>query len=159
MNGHHLGKEKKRVEKSQTPSEASESTGGINPDELVSALEKIRNEQVPTDHDERHQYFMTQVNMGETMSVKGALTEPSWGPGDHLRVNRARFLYACRVVLLPRDSGISFASRVDHGLRKESISARIPGQSLYVMSFHILIMSTAACDATRQHGREFSSFV
>ncbi|KAG9317313.1 hypothetical protein JVU11DRAFT_1511 [Chiua virens] len=66
-----LRKEKKRAEKSQTPSEASASTGGVDPNELISALEKIRNEQIPTDHDERHQYFMTQVNMGETMSVKG----------------------------------------------------------------------------------------
>lgn len=68
-----LGKEKKRVEKSQTPSEASASSGGVDPNELASALEKIRGEQVPTDHDERHEYFMTQVNMGEAMSVKGAL--------------------------------------------------------------------------------------
>ncbi|KAF8559133.1 hypothetical protein OG21DRAFT_1403580 [Imleria badia] len=67
-----LGKEKKRAEKSQTPSEASASTGGVDPTELISALEKIRNEQVPTDHDERHQYFMTQVSMGETMSMQGS---------------------------------------------------------------------------------------
>lgn len=74
MSGFDLGKEKKRVEKSQTPSEASASTGGVDPNELINALEKIRDEQVPTDHDERHQYFMTQVNIGETMSVKGALS-------------------------------------------------------------------------------------
>ncbi|KAG6378570.1 hypothetical protein JVT61DRAFT_12835 [Boletus reticuloceps] len=66
-----LRKEKKRAEKSQTPSETSASTGGVDPKELISALEKIRDEQIPTDHEERHKYFMTQVNMGETMSVNG----------------------------------------------------------------------------------------
>jgi mitochondrial import receptor subunit TOM20 len=65
------GKEKKRAEKSQTPSEASASIGGVDPNELASALENIRNEEVPTDHDQKHQYFMAQVNMGETLSVKG----------------------------------------------------------------------------------------
>ncbi|KAF8138309.1 hypothetical protein EV363DRAFT_1393768 [Boletus edulis] len=66
-----LRKEKKRAEKSQTPSETSSSTGGVDPKELISALEKIRDEPIPTDHEERHKYFMTQVNMGETMSVNG----------------------------------------------------------------------------------------
>lgn len=122
---YHLGKEKKRAERSQTPSEASASIGGVNPDELISALEKIRKEQVPTDHDERHQYFMTQVSMGETMSVKGVSTEPF--QDVHSRVSRARFLYARCTLLLPRDSGVPFTSRVDHGLRKEPFSSRIPG--------------------------------
>ncbi|KAF9238812.1 hypothetical protein BU15DRAFT_62327 [Melanogaster broomeanus] len=40
-----LRKDKKRVAKSQTPSEASASVGGIDANELRSALEKVRKEE------------------------------------------------------------------------------------------------------------------
>ncbi|KAF9226766.1 MAS20-domain-containing protein [Gyrodon lividus] len=66
-----LRKEKKRVIKSQTPSEASASIGGVDANELRTALEKVRQEEVPAGPEEKEQYFMTQVGMGEQLCAQG----------------------------------------------------------------------------------------
>ncbi|KIJ69854.1 hypothetical protein HYDPIDRAFT_184391 [Hydnomerulius pinastri MD-312] len=66
-----LRKDKKRVAKSQTPSETSASTGGIDANELRSALEKVRKEEVPAGPEEKEQYFMSQVGMGEQLCAQG----------------------------------------------------------------------------------------
>ncbi|KAG0703911.1 hypothetical protein DFH29DRAFT_914666 [Suillus ampliporus] len=67
-----LRKEKKRVKQSQTPSESGQpATGGVNPDELRSALESVRNEEVPPGPEEKEQYFMKQVGMGEQLCAQG----------------------------------------------------------------------------------------
>ncbi|KAG2156380.1 hypothetical protein DEU56DRAFT_867816 [Suillus clintonianus] len=67
-----LRKEKKRVKKSQTPSESGQTaTGGVDPNELRSALESVRNEEVPPGPEEKEQYFMKQVGMGEQLCAQG----------------------------------------------------------------------------------------
>ena len=67
------GKEKKRVKQSQTPSESSQTSnsGGVNANDLRSALESVRNEEVPPGPEEKEQYFMTQVGMGEQLCAQG----------------------------------------------------------------------------------------
>ncbi|KAG1752464.1 uncharacterized protein EDB91DRAFT_1102768 [Suillus paluster] len=67
-----LRKEKKRVKKSQTPSESGQpAAGGVNADDLRSALESVRNEEVPPGPEEKEQYFMKQVGMGEQLCAQG----------------------------------------------------------------------------------------
>ncbi|KAG1815725.1 uncharacterized protein BJ212DRAFT_1272840 [Suillus subaureus] len=67
-----LRKEKKRVKQSQTPSESGQTaTGGVDANDLRSALESVRNEEVPPGPEEKEQYFMKQVGMGEQLCAKG----------------------------------------------------------------------------------------
>ncbi|KIJ20440.1 hypothetical protein PAXINDRAFT_166493 [Paxillus involutus ATCC 200175] len=66
-----LRKEKKRVAKSQTPSEASASIGGVDANDLKSALEKVREEEVPVGPEDKEKYFMSQVGMGEQLCSQG----------------------------------------------------------------------------------------
>ncbi|KIK82048.1 hypothetical protein PAXRUDRAFT_14928 [Paxillus rubicundulus Ve08.2h10] len=66
-----LRKEKKRVAKSQTPSEASASIGGVDANDLKSALEKVREEEVPAGPEEKEKYFMSQVGIGEQLCSQG----------------------------------------------------------------------------------------
>ncbi|KAG1755368.1 hypothetical protein EDB19DRAFT_1891677 [Suillus lakei] len=67
-----LRKEKKRVKQSQTPSESGQTaTGGVDANDLRSALESVRNEEVPPGPEEKEQYFMKQVGMGEQLCAQG----------------------------------------------------------------------------------------
>ncbi|KAH7931323.1 MAS20-domain-containing protein [Leucogyrophana mollusca] len=69
-----LRKDKKRVAKSQTPSESAQPTsGGVDPTELRNALEKVRKEEVPASPEEKEQYFMAQVGMGEQLCAQGPM--------------------------------------------------------------------------------------
>ncbi|KAG2155104.1 uncharacterized protein EDB93DRAFT_1239374 [Suillus bovinus] len=69
-----LRKEKKRVKQSQTPSESSQTaTGGVDANDLRSALESVRNEEVPGGPEEKEQYFMQQVGIGEQLCAKGPM--------------------------------------------------------------------------------------
>lgn len=70
---YYTGKEKKRVDK--TVASAKDTTAeshGITPERLREALEQIKNEESPSTPDEKEAYFMSQVGMGEQLSVKGA---------------------------------------------------------------------------------------
>ncbi|KAG1782985.1 hypothetical protein EV702DRAFT_235764 [Suillus placidus] len=67
-----LRKEKKRVKQSQTPSESGQTaSGGVDANDLRSALESVRNEEVPPGPEEKEQYFMKQVGMGEQLCAQG----------------------------------------------------------------------------------------
>ncbi|KDQ64301.1 hypothetical protein JAAARDRAFT_187641 [Jaapia argillacea MUCL 33604] len=67
-----LRKEKKKVDKQAAQSKDTESpTTGVGADELRAALEKVRSEDVPTTANEREQYFMAQVGMGEQLCAQG----------------------------------------------------------------------------------------
>ncbi|KAH7916790.1 hypothetical protein BJ138DRAFT_1131771 [Hygrophoropsis aurantiaca] len=69
-----LRKDKKRIAKSQTPSESAPSTsGGVDPAELRTALEKVRKEDVPASPEDKEQYFMAQVGMGEQLCAQGPM--------------------------------------------------------------------------------------
>lgn len=65
------GKDKKRVAKSQTSSEASASSGGVEESDLKNALEQVRKEEVPATAEEKEGYFMSQVAMGEQLCARG----------------------------------------------------------------------------------------
>ncbi|KAG6334866.1 hypothetical protein ID866_4226 [Astraeus odoratus] len=66
-----LRKDKKRVAKSQASSETPASSGSVGEDDLKTALEKVRNEEVPASPEEKEKYFMSQVGMGEQLSAQG----------------------------------------------------------------------------------------
>lgn len=69
-----VGKEKKRVKQNQAPLESgqpSNDAGGVNANDLRSALESVRNEEVPPGPEEKEQYFMKQVGMGEQLCAQG----------------------------------------------------------------------------------------
>ncbi|EIW76196.1 MAS20-domain-containing protein [Coniophora puteana RWD-64-598 SS2] len=71
-----LRKEKKRVAKTQpAPSAGGEEAGGASVDinELRGALEKVRQEEVPVDPQQKEQYFMSQVSMGEQLCAQGPM--------------------------------------------------------------------------------------
>ncbi|KAG1806501.1 uncharacterized protein HD556DRAFT_1322289 [Suillus plorans] len=71
-----LRKEKKRVKQSQsqTPSESAQTaTEGVDANDLRSALESVRNEEVPAGPEEKEQYFMKQVGIGEQLCAKGPI--------------------------------------------------------------------------------------
>jgi mitochondrial import receptor subunit TOM20 len=44
----------------------------ISPDELRAALAKIKAEKLPDTIEEKEQYFMSQVGLGEQLCVQGA---------------------------------------------------------------------------------------
>jgi import receptor subunit TOM20 len=44
----------------------------VGPEELREALDKVRAEEVPKTPEEKEQYFMSQVGMGEQLSTQGA---------------------------------------------------------------------------------------
>jgi import receptor subunit TOM20 len=75
------GKEKKRVKQSQPPSESGgqpSTEGGVNANDLRSALESVRNEEVPPGPEEKEQYFMSQVGMGEQLCAQGVYQFCPW---------------------------------------------------------------------------------
>jgi import receptor subunit TOM20 len=43
----------------------------VDANDLRSALESVRNEEVPLGPEEKEQYFMKQVGMGEQLCAKG----------------------------------------------------------------------------------------
>lgn len=66
------GKDKKRVDKTVTQTKAEEEASKvIGPEELKAAMEKVKLEELPGSPDEREQYFMAQVSMGEQITAQG----------------------------------------------------------------------------------------
>lgn len=66
-------KDKKRVKQATASQPDADVAGGISPEELRAALDKLRAEDVPTDPAEKEQFFMTQVGMGEQLCAQGVL--------------------------------------------------------------------------------------
>lgn len=69
-----VGKDKKRVDKSVAQTiKIEEETNAIAPEELREALDKVKNEDVPKSAEDKEQYFMSQVSMGEQLCTQGEL--------------------------------------------------------------------------------------
>lgn len=67
-----IGKDKKKVDKTTAQSkEQEEASKKIGPEELKAALDKVRAEEIPKTPDEKEQYFMSQVSMGEQICTQG----------------------------------------------------------------------------------------
>lgn len=74
-----LGKDKKKVDKSaasQQAASAAASTASFGPlniseVELRAAIETVKKEELPASPEAKEQYFMQQVNMGETLCAQG----------------------------------------------------------------------------------------
>ena len=67
------GREKKKLDKS-VAQEASASASGDAPlptAEILAAMARIKDDQVPTTPEEREKYFMSQVERGEQLCAKG----------------------------------------------------------------------------------------
>jgi import receptor subunit TOM20 len=66
------GKDKKRVDKTTAQSrEAEVASNQISTEDLRAALDKVKAEEVPSSPEEREQYFMSQVGMGEQICTQG----------------------------------------------------------------------------------------
>lgn len=64
-------KDKKRVDRTTAQSKEMEGSSTVGPEELRAALDKVRAEEVPKTPEEKEQYFMMQVGMGEQLSTQG----------------------------------------------------------------------------------------
>ncbi|TFK60797.1 hypothetical protein BDN72DRAFT_904666 [Pluteus cervinus] len=75
VNRGRLGKDKKRVDKtlaqSKDASSSASAVSEITPEALRAALEQVKNEDGPKSPEEREGYFMSQVGMGEQLSLQG----------------------------------------------------------------------------------------
>ncbi|EIN10928.1 MFS general substrate transporter [Punctularia strigosozonata HHB-11173 SS5] len=90
-----LRKEKKKVDK--TKSQASSNEGSsARPEELREALERLRNEELPTTAEEREQFFTAQVGMGEQLIMQG----PMFALPASLHFYRALRVYPSPVELI-----------------------------------------------------------
>lgn len=72
--GWNVGKDKKKADKVKAKAPAADSGSSpltITENELRAALDKIRNEEVPAGADDRHQYFLSQLSMGEQLCQQG----------------------------------------------------------------------------------------
>lgn len=67
------GKERKRVDKSIASSQVSEpdTAAGVSREALREVLEQIKREEVPIPPQEKENYFMSHVSMGEQLSMQG----------------------------------------------------------------------------------------
>lgn len=61
-------KEKKRLDKSAT---AQADSNGVTPEKLREAIERLAAEETPKSPEEKEQFFMTQVSLGETLAGQG----------------------------------------------------------------------------------------
>ncbi|EPT03618.1 hypothetical protein FOMPIDRAFT_1022232 [Fomitopsis schrenkii] len=68
-----LKKDKKRVKQATTSQPGADAAIGISPEEMRAALDKLRAEEVPTDPEEKEQFFMTQVGLGEQLCAQGPM--------------------------------------------------------------------------------------
>jgi len=72
----HPGREKKKLEKSATQTDTSTSASGAGSGELpiaeiLAAMTRIKDDQIPTTPEEREKYFMAQVEKGEQLCASG----------------------------------------------------------------------------------------
>lgn len=68
------GKEKKKADKTKDqaqPAPDSATGANVSADELRTALEKVRGEEVPQTAEQKEHYFMSQVSMGEQLCQQG----------------------------------------------------------------------------------------
>ena len=75
----HPGREKKKLEKSAAQTDTSTSASGTDSGELptaeiLAAMARIKDDQIPTTPEEREKYFMAQVEKGEQLCAIGACT-------------------------------------------------------------------------------------
>jgi import receptor subunit TOM20 len=71
------GREKKKLDKSAAQEAASSEAAGDAPlptEEILAAMVLVKDDQVPTTPEEREKYFMSQVEKGEQLCVKGRST-------------------------------------------------------------------------------------
>lgn len=51
--------------------EAESAAGAVKPEELRMVLEAVKSEEVPSSPEDKEQYFMAQVGMGEQICAQG----------------------------------------------------------------------------------------
>ncbi|KAF8525317.1 hypothetical protein JB92DRAFT_2877469 [Gautieria morchelliformis] len=66
-----LRKEQKKAHRTATATKASEGAEGPSKEVLREALEKVKNEKVPDSPEEKEQYFMQNVSVGEQLCAQG----------------------------------------------------------------------------------------
>lgn len=64
------GKEQKKAHRTATKTSES-GTGGPSKEVLRESLEKVRNEKIPDSPEEKEQYFMQNVSVGEQLCAQG----------------------------------------------------------------------------------------
>jgi len=71
------GREKKKLDKSTAQEAASSTAAGDAPlpnEEILAAMARVKDDQVPTSPEEREKYFMSQVEKGEQLCARGRST-------------------------------------------------------------------------------------
>jgi hypothetical protein len=71
------GREKKKLDKSAAQEAASSAPAGDAPlptEEILAAMARVKDDQVPTTPEEREKYFMSQVEKGEQLCARGRST-------------------------------------------------------------------------------------
>ncbi|KAK7695746.1 hypothetical protein QCA50_000383 [Cerrena zonata] len=92
-----LRKEKKKATKTAAQSQPEPAAGdGISPDDLRAALAKVRAEEVPADPEQKEQYFMNHVSIGEQLATQG----PTFHLPAALSFYRAMRVYPSPVELI-----------------------------------------------------------
>lgn len=71
-----LGKEQKRAHRTATKASGS-AEEGPSKEVLREALEKVKSEKVPDSPEDREQYFMQNVSVGEQLCAQGMVLLPS----------------------------------------------------------------------------------
>ena len=81
------GREKKKIDKSSAQDAASSAAAGDAPlptEEILVAMARVKDDQVPTTPEEREKYFMSQVEKGEQLCARGRSTLLGfWGTFAH----------------------------------------------------------------------------
>ena len=138
------GKEKKKASKTATQSQPeTPASGGISPDDLRAALAKVRAEEVPATPEEKEQYFMSHVGIGEQLATKGmyhdheyhSVAQQHIGPAFHLSAALS-FYRAMRVYPSPVELIMIFQQTLPPELFKVCTTRiNIPAVSLLVFSW------------------------
>jgi import receptor subunit TOM20 len=73
-----LGRDKKKLEKSAqadtSTSAPGAGSGELPTAEILAAMNRIKDDRIPTTPEEREKYFMAQVEKGEQLCASGACT-------------------------------------------------------------------------------------
>jgi len=85
-----LGRDKKKLDKSVTQESASSAAASDTPlptAEILAAMARVKDDQVPTSPEDREKYFMSQVEKGEQLCARGRSTLLElWGNFAHVVV-------------------------------------------------------------------------
>jgi len=68
---HYTGKDKKRVDRTTAQSREAQASSQISTEDLRAALDKVKAEEVPSTSEQKEQYFMSQISMGEQICTQG----------------------------------------------------------------------------------------